>query len=47
MGSSSGVKESIRHKHRYSDEQKQVAVEIILTTAAVWRLPAEPWLSLH
>ena len=22
-----GVKESIRHKHRYSDEQKQVAVE--------------------
>lgn len=22
-----GAKESIRHKHRYSDEQKQVAVE--------------------
>ena len=22
-----GTKESIRHKHRYSDEQKQVAVE--------------------
>ncbi|ENG38628.1 transposase family protein, partial [Escherichia coli p0305293.10] len=38
-----GAKESIRHKPRYTDEQKQVAVDIILTTAAAWRLPAEPW----
>ena len=38
-----GAKESIRHKHRYSDEQMQVAVDIILTTAAAWRLPAELW----
>ncbi len=38
-----GAKESIRHKPRYTDEQKQVAVDIILTTAAAWRLPAELW----
>ncbi|EFJ2926601.1 transposase [Escherichia coli] len=34
------VKESIRHKPRYTDEQKQVAVEHYLNH---WRLPAKPW----
>ena len=38
-----GTKESIRHKHRYSDEQNRLPLNIILTTAAAWRLPAEPW----
>lgn len=38
-----GAKESIRHKHRYSDEQNRLPLNIILTTAAAWRLPAEPW----
>ena len=38
-----GGKESIRHKHHYSDEQKQVAVEHYLNHGSTWRLPAEPW----
>ena len=38
-----GAKESIRHKHRYSDEQKQVAVEHYLNHDCCLRLPAEPW----
>ena len=38
-----GVKESIRHKHRYSDEQNRLPLNIILTTAAAWCLPAELW----
>lgn len=27
--------------------KNRLPVNIILTTAAAWRLPAEPWLSLH
>ncbi len=38
-----GSKESIRHKHRYSDEQNRLPLNIILTTAAARRLPAGLW----
>ncbi len=34
MEAGGGAKESIRHKHRYSDEQNRLPVNIILTTAA-------------
>ena len=38
-----GEKESIRHQPRYSDVQNKLPLNIILTTAAAWRLPAELW----
>ena len=38
-----GAKESIRHKARYTDEQNRLPLNIILTTAAAWCLPAELW----
>lgn len=37
-----GTKESIRHKPRYTDEHR-LPLNIILTTAVAWRLPAELW----
>ncbi len=47
MEAGGGVKESIRHKPRYTDEQNRLPLNIILTTAAAWRLPADTGLSLQ
>ena len=38
-----GVKESIRHSPVTQMSKNRLPLNIILTTAAAWRLPAEPW----